>query len=390
MQNDYFLGFEFLSPTCLINIMKGDKLPKNGLIWELTNEIKPVDLYCYLNAKYGPPKGIQTLLKNDDSDNLIHWDWALAGDDGIMIIMGFNFRTEIHLVGDFRDKGLTKEQLVEQFKGDFKNYGKKITEFRTQLEYWTQFVNPYKRIKNAVQENFNQLDSLGLNPDIDKIPNPKNAEEIKEFQDRWSAVNMRYSAAIGLVFGLRAMLPVLAESFINLLLFLLAKPELKENHRLFQSVVRQNIDIRVQLLHLHCTGFMQPVDYSSIQCGKFHTLMNERNNLLHGNVEIDALSFNNIYFHGKTPIFEQYEDHWGVSIGTSLKSVKFDTIHSDHKVVIDFIGYITSLLEENVKNQLINISEQRDLGFNKKTGRVGLLLAETIADFRVSTKPNDH
>lgn len=45
---------------------------KAGEIWEITNELKPVDLFCYLSAKYGDPNGILTLLKEEDSDNLIH------------------------------------------------------------------------------------------------------------------------------------------------------------------------------------------------------------------------------------------------------------------------------------------------------------------------------
>lgn len=73
MEN-YFLGLEAIHPSCLVKILQGDKLPKNGEMWEFTNEIKPLDLYCYLYAKYGPPNGIQNFLRSDDSDNLIHWE----------------------------------------------------------------------------------------------------------------------------------------------------------------------------------------------------------------------------------------------------------------------------------------------------------------------------
>lgn len=51
------------------------------------------------------------------------------------------------------------------------------------------------------------------------------------------------------------MLPVMAESFVNFLLFILAKPEIKSNDRLYQTTLRQPIDIRVQSLHLNCNGF---------------------------------------------------------------------------------------------------------------------------------------
>lgn len=59
---DYFLKLEALHPSCLAKILLGEKLPKGGGVWEFTNEIKPIDLYCYLYAKYGQPNGMQNFL----------------------------------------------------------------------------------------------------------------------------------------------------------------------------------------------------------------------------------------------------------------------------------------------------------------------------------------
>lgn len=389
MSDTYFLDLQAIHTGCVANILKGGLLPKKGLRWEFTNEIKPLDLYCYLYAKYGEPNGLQNLFRKDDSDNLIHWEWTLASTDGLISIMGMNFRTEVMLAGDFQDKGLDLDMFISQIKGDFVNYGKKITEFRKELEKWTQFVNPYERIRRAVTENFNQLDALGINPASDRIVHPTTAEEMKGFNERWAALNARYSAAVGLVFGLRSMLPVLAESFINLLIFALAKPEVKANDRLFQSIVRQPIDIRVQSLHLNCLGFDRPVDYTSQECKDFHTLMNERNDLLHGNVEVGKLSIGDIYFRGKVPLFIQYDDFWSISIGASMRSVGYDGIHKDHKTVERFIEFVTGQLSEEVVEHVKIISGTSELGFNKKTGRLGILIPEAIADFRMYAEYDD-
>ncbi len=89
-------------PThCIAQILLGKDLPKHGGIWSFKNELKPSDLYCYLYAKFGPPNGIQNILRNDDSDNLIHWDWTLAGEDGLLQIIGLNLRTEFVFVGNW-------------------------------------------------------------------------------------------------------------------------------------------------------------------------------------------------------------------------------------------------------------------------------------------------
>ncbi|MDE2177969.1 MAG: hypothetical protein KGJ50_06655, partial [Xanthomonadaceae bacterium] len=67
---DYFLNLELVHPSCIAKVLTGGLLPKNGMVWEIGNELLPVDIYCYLHAKYGTPNGLQNFLRSDDSDNL--------------------------------------------------------------------------------------------------------------------------------------------------------------------------------------------------------------------------------------------------------------------------------------------------------------------------------
>ncbi|HDT1128044.1 hypothetical protein [Morganella morganii] len=381
MEN-YFLNLETIHPSRLAEILLENKPFKSGEIWEFTNEIKPLDLYCYLYAKYGPPNGIQNFLRSDDSDNLIHWEWTLAGKYGFTSIQGHNFRSEVHLLGDFKNKEIILKDFISQIKSDIVHYGKKISEIRKELEKWTQFVNPYKRIESAVNLHFYKLNELNLNPQKDKVLQPTSYEDFKTYQERWSAISEKYIYAVGLAFGLRSMLPVLAESFVNLLLFVLCRSDIKSNDRLFNNTIRQQIDIRIQSLHVNCIGFNSAIDYSSEECRKFHTLMNERNDLLHGNVEVNKLSIGDVFFNKRVPLFIQYEDIWDKSIGVSMQSVKFETIHEDKKTIDNFIKYILDKLDDNIKKQLEIIMDSSQLGFNNKTGRIGLLFPEHMVDFR--------
>jgi hypothetical protein len=50
------------------------------------SSLSPVDVYCYLKARFGEPNGFQNFLRKDDSDNWIHWDFNLkAGDEDVRI-----------------------------------------------------------------------------------------------------------------------------------------------------------------------------------------------------------------------------------------------------------------------------------------------------------------
>lgn len=378
---DYFTHLKPIHPKDLIRIYQSELHLPLVEIWELRNEIKPIDLYCYLHAKYGAPNGIQNFLRNDDSDNLIHWEWTLANDDGLLTIQEHNFRTEVHR---FRTmgSGLGLGDFVEQIKRDFSNYGKEIKAVRVQLEKWTHFVNPYQRIRSVLDQHMKTLDDLDLDLDRDRKPHPTTTDEVQAFADSWEPLARKYTQALGLAFGVRAMLPVLAESFVNFLIFVLARPEIRSNKRLLQEALRRPIDVRVQTLHLNCKGFDKPVDYEHATCKSFHTLMNERNDTLHGNIDLDRLSFEEIYFNGRVPIFTSYGSFWDKTIGLEARTVRLTEIQSDMAAVNEFIEYVLSLLGEKYKKTVNYMLRSPQLGFDKKREIVGVLLPMHMVDGR--------
>ena len=107
---------------------------------------------------------------------------------------------------------------------------------------------------------------------------------------------------------------------------------------------------------------------------------------MHGNVEVNKLSIGDVFFNNKVPLFIQYEDFWDKSIGVSMQSVKLASIHEDREVVEKFIQYILSKLSADIKEQVELIMNKGQLGFNHKTGRIGILFPEHMVDFRAVFK----
>lgn len=378
---EYFTDLKALHPRQLIEIFESKAHAPLLEAWEFTDELKPLDLYCYLHAKYGPPNGIQNFLRNDDSDNLIHWEWALVNDDGLLLIQEHNFRTEVQTFKKL-GIGLTREDFVKQIKGDFKNYGKKSKDVRLGLEKWTHFLNPYHRIESVLDSHIKTLRDLDLDPVRDRHPHPASYEDIANFAKSWTPIADKYTQALGLAFGVRAMLPVLAESFVNFLIFALARPEIKGNKRLFGEVMRRPIDVRVQTLHLNCVGFTAPVDYSDQRCKDFHTLMNERNDMLHGNVDVERLSFEEIHFNGKVPVFTSYGSIWDKTIGLEVRAVRLSQIEHDRATVNNFKNYILGIIDDRVRSSIEQMLGSRQLGYDSKRKILGLLLPNHMVDSR--------
>lgn len=377
---NYFLELEVIPPKLLAKILIEKLQPKGFMGWILKNEIRPVDIYCYLFAKYGPPNGFMNFLRNDSSDNLVHWEWTLMNDDGMVMFQGHNYRTEIQFLGSFNRPAITKENLITQIRGDLKNYGKRMKAIRTQLEKWTEFANPFKSIESTIETQFKKLRELNISPAVDRVHTPTSTEEMKTYQKRFSEMAEKYTFGTGLAFGLRCMLPVLAETFINLLIFSLAKKEIKEDESKYKGFVSDTITNRLQLLHINCSGFERPVDHSHIACRNFYQLMNDRNDLLHGNFNVNKLKIGEVYFNGRVPVMYEYGDMWQDTLGTRAESVKLEHIEANYSIVKEFISYLMSLLSQKVKQQIEAITSVHDLGYNEKMSRLGVLFSSRAVE----------
>lgn len=377
-----------LSPATIEEIVTKPEQGKvdagQRIFLELRNEVKPLELFCYFGARFGPPNGMQNLLRNDHSDNLIHWDWTLKYQETLFFFWGTNFRTDLFVIGDLLFTETEKAELIQQIQIDLKNFGPQMSEVRKKLERWTEFVNPYWRLTKAIMSLEGELSQLDLSSEFSETFNTPTT--VVDQSDRWAMVSDNYSKAFGLCFGLRSMLPVWAEAFINLLIFVQARLDIKGDARLLESIFRQQIDIRVKSLHINCVGFAKAVDYSNPICKRFHTLINERNDLLHGNVVPEKNKFNEVYFLGRIPVFTEYRSFWDRTIAVDSSAVGLERLQSEIKAVTEFVEYVLSCLQPAVNDIMRTVMRKRDLAKNHENGRFGLLFPDHLIDSRPEFK----
>ena len=364
--------------------------PRRGEVvqWEIKNEVRPADLFCYLGARFGKPNGFQNFLRADHSDNLIHWEWSVASGPALINLQGLNFRTEIWAIeAEPSLLEVSKEYLAGAIKADFANYDEEMTTIRKALESWVEFANPYQRIRRSLSLLLDQLRDLRLAGN-EALENVLDATDREAAQEQWSETAGRYATGLGLCFGVRSMLPVLAESFVNLVLYTLMRPELRRDARLKENAFRQAIDVRVKSLSINCTGFERPIDYTVDACKKFHTLINDRNDLLHGNVAIEKLKFNDLYFWGRVPVFKSYRTMWERSVGVEIQVTGLANLEKEVVIVEDFIAYVLTCLKPKIREQVKFTLQRSHLGINEEDGRLGVLFGERLADFRAGP-PSD-
>ena len=381
LPGDYVASFEFVHPKEIAAALTEKRAPHPSTMWVLGNEVRPSDLYCYLGARFGPPNGLQNFLRNDDSNNLVHWEWYLKTSIGHITIAGLNFRTDVWITGA-KLPDSEKLEFARQVKADFASYGKEMAHLRKEhLEPWIEFVNPYQRLRRAVKQLIKELDELKLDPSSDALPSLLESENIDAATKQWRERAADYSRAIGLSFGIRAMVPVMAESFINLLLFILARPPIRADKQLFDGIFRLPMHVRIRSLPYYCMGFKGPIDSGHQAVRDYLQLIDTRNDLLHGNIDIGKLKFNELYFFGKVPIFNQYSTMWERSLGVAHRAVGLEEVRAELAVVDALVAYLLDLLQDKVGEQVKQMSEQFDLGIRKDTGRLGVLFGQTLVDF---------
>jgi hypothetical protein len=156
---------------------KGKNISKDRRLIRITSGITQVDLFCYLRIRFGLPKGILSLLRNDDSDNLVHWHYTLFLNEELLEIMCFTYRIEVMLPSKYL---CNTEDFCSLLNDEIIKYYKQITVFKNHLEEWITFLNPYKNLKHSANRML--IRAYELDKALDKCPkHPVNEKELKAF-----------------------------------------------------------------------------------------------------------------------------------------------------------------------------------------------------------------
>jgi hypothetical protein len=359
-------------PTLMLAKLKKETPRLPVALWTIDFDIAPVDLYTYLRARFGPPNGFQMTLKSPTSDNLIHWHWSLQYLDRVIEFSGLTMSAQLIAEGTGDPSAEDVRTLVRALKADFSNHGAAMSSERKRLESWNIFINPYCRLKRVIDRFRERLAELDIRH-VELPSMPHTEEEMSSFPARMEACTTIYNEVVGISTSLRMFAPVLAESFINLVIFLLVDPRTREDRRLYDSIFRQDIDVRVRGLHLSCSGFVRAVDVTDNRFKAFQALMQHRNDFLHGNIAPDRLSYREVYFDGNIPLPKKYENMAELALVNSLKHVEPEAALAEVEAVNNFMTLVFEALPDQIIANVQLFMETLDPGWRADTKRAGVL-----------------
>lgn len=338
--------------------------------------LSPVDVYCYLKARFGEPNGFQNFLRKDDSDNLIHWDFNLKAGDEDVYICGMS--REIHFLISARMTDEDWCDLIRGVKADYKRVGKEKSAILKSLEHWVIFPNKFVEIASVcadlhakIAENVGGFRTYQV-PTATKKALRKERAVLEHLTKRASIVH-RSSLQLSLL------TPVLAEAFINMLVLTLCRPEIRNNKRQFDAFIRSHIDTKVFDLFYKCLGFVRAMDQNTESFKNFKRVMDRRNNAIHGNCDPEGEQIELVYFDGTRPLFKEPGHHIGKFLEALERQYQPEVVIEDYENIHRFLNDLLACLDPNQREWVRRVVEDRYPGYDIRRQKMGALFPDHVA-----------
>lgn len=347
-----------------------------GSKWVNDGSLSPLSLYCYLKSRFGSPNGALMITRAPSIDNLIHWHYSLIAGSAAIDILGLSFRTEFMVKSRYPVVDSTWDELSDALKRDFSAHGPEMSTVRGELEEWHLLANPHARLTRIVRNFLAKLNGLGVEQiQIPVMPKSNSEDDYRaHFAEQSKCIEV-YREAIAYSSAIQVLCPVWVESFINLTLLALTRPEFRGDRRLFTNLIRAPIDVRVKTLHINCLGFMKPIDPERTEFKKFHSLMNRRNDSLHGNVDPESPPMGKVYFDMyNILLFEKETTVMDIVLRDALAAVDPLQSSADVLVVEGFQMFILEHLDPDTRAGFGIAIEQDQVGWRPKTQTFGTVL----------------
>ena len=353
---------------------KTKKKKGRGSIISFQKYLSPVDVYTYLKARFGEPNGFSNSLKSSTSDNLIHWDYLLICEGVAINIMGMNRSVEVVIGENVTDD--CWRVFVENFRKSYPKHAKKKSEVLKKLEEWTVFINRYSELCSEAAIQHDKI--IELQDFRYKMPSVPPESVIGEWEEELQGLTKNFHELQQSCLALRLLTPILLESFINLLILIMCKKEIRDNNTIYEARIREVLPLKIPSLHLTCDNFSKPIDVDSSEYKNFSRIMNNRNWFFHGNADPKKDKLEIVYFEGNTPIYKSAGDVNEKYYGALVDMIKPKNILEDYIKAHEFIIYVVNCIKQEHQDRIWHMLKSDSLGFNEKEQRFGILFSDVL------------
>jgi hypothetical protein len=363
-----FLRRDRSSPT-----KKTKRRTRSKRVLIIRTHLRPVDVYSYLRARFGPPNGFQNALRRDDSDNWIHWDFNIKAGQTDVYIAGTSRTVQVMTSEDLSDNEW--KDLVIALKVDFARVAKQKSAMTRSFEKFVVFQNKFVALSGLCAEMHEAISDT--EPAQAPLPKASSSErQLRRYYSAVAALGKRADHLYGHCLTLRLLTPIMAEAFLNMLIVTLCKKDIRDDQAAYDVFVRAKIPARLEPLSKYCDGFAAEIDKNTEGYAAFMRVMNLRNFAVHGNVDPVREQIETVYFEGRRPLFVDGGDNI-TKLFEHLEQINRPSdVIRDYEAVHGFLHELTTYLSPRYQQFFRQVITAPYPGYETRTKRVTRLFPD--------------
>lgn len=345
----------------------------------IREQVAASDVFLYLLGRFGPPNGVLSFArsKNEAMKSVILWHYTLSWRRRLMHVVAHPFSLEV-VFSCPQPVDLTEDGFAALIKEGMRRHSREVAIARKQVTHWHSFLNPLSHMLDACDRML--VRARWLDESLVKSKkHPVTPEEITWHETHHEEHASSASELSGCCLAVRMMAPVLAEMFVNLIIYnqyRANRPDGQEK----EEFTCASILARLKNLHVKCDGFARPVDMQSPQVRAFTDLMNRRNDLLHGNIRPSAKKEDEFLMYEGVPIIKGFRSIYDRALGPILNAFPLKDAEGDYAVARGLLDYLLECLEPAVATELRPMLDSLDLHQERNDKKLKALFTNIFVD----------
>jgi len=342
-------------------------------------------LFAMLLWKFGRPNGPLSLFgrrRDGDPDAPFKWDFLFvpSGDLKLQVIRGGG---GIELI--WWGQPAAGSDILGYLEGNLARYGKQIDEAIEGLEKYTLILNPYVRHKNIATLALNELTQINL-----KEPALPTGQQPQGTADEWAKQQTAYMALAERQASLMLLLVTesafMAESYLNLLIAILVRKEIRASATIVDETLRRKWKAKIERLHVDCIGIPNPANPGDARMGAAKKMFDIRNRVAHSYPDKEDMALGKMWFHKSFPVLEKGEPFSKFVVALSNQLPSLEEARFCKKAADDLVEFLTELLDNQIREEIRFVSTCNPLGYNETKEIYGVPFGKTVA-LSVSYRP---
>jgi hypothetical protein len=342
-------------------------------------EVDAVKLYALLKLKISDqPNGFYTLVSvGKPLDNMIWWDFILESPKGFIQI----WRTShtIESIYDFDDGDFDLQKFLnENIQANIQLILNQIKTF----EKHTVYINHYKSYKECVRSLWNQIQKIDLTVPIGPANHLSNKNELETYNKEVKKFieNSVEFHTLGKSMVLNAAFQI--ESFLNLIIRVGCIEELKDFPEILDKYLRTEFMYRVRNLGFHVSILAVDVDTKHQSIKDANELMILRNKYVHFEEDTAHNKIGEVSFDSEFPLHSVSKDRPAIEMVKQIyHKPDYNTVKKAYETSNNFVTYIESLINLEIKEKILHILEQNPISYNEVRGIYSMVYTPMSLDF---------